>query len=182
MLHYQPIVSLRDGRVSHYEALVRLADEPDGRLVAPGSVPAGRRALRADPRRSTGWCSSKVARLAGRAGTASRRWRIAVNLSALSVTDAGMLAAHRARCLRAARRRPVAARDRADRDRGDLRHGPRERPSAPGCRRSAARSRSTTSARASAPSSTSSTCRSRYLKIDGDFIRGLPPRPPISSS
>ena len=36
VLHYQPIVSLADGRVSHYEALVRLADEPDGRLVAPG--------------------------------------------------------------------------------------------------------------------------------------------------
>ena len=42
------------------------------------------------------------------------------------------------------------------------------------CTRSAARSRSTTSAPASAPSSTSSTCPSAYLKIDGDFIRGLP--------
>ena len=44
MLHYQPIVSLADGRVSHYEALVRLADERDGRLVAPGSfLPAAER-------------------------------------------------------------------------------------------------------------------------------------------
>ena len=44
VLHYQPIVSLEDGRVSHYEALVRLADEPDGRLVAPGEfLPAAER-------------------------------------------------------------------------------------------------------------------------------------------
>src|SRR5690242_14465311 len=35
-VHYQPIVALADGRPSHYEALVRLADEPAGRLVAPG--------------------------------------------------------------------------------------------------------------------------------------------------
>ena len=28
VLHYQPIVSLADGRISHHEALVRLADEP----------------------------------------------------------------------------------------------------------------------------------------------------------
>ena len=30
-LHYQPIVALRDGRVSHYEALLRLADDPAAR-------------------------------------------------------------------------------------------------------------------------------------------------------
>src|SRR5271167_1015792 len=45
-LHYQPIVRLGDrrGPVSHYEALVRLADEPDGRLVAPGRfLPAAER-------------------------------------------------------------------------------------------------------------------------------------------
>ena len=30
MLHYQPIVSLADGSVSHYEALLRLAEEPVG--------------------------------------------------------------------------------------------------------------------------------------------------------
>src|SRR5438309_22414 len=44
VLHYQPIVSLLDGRVSHHEALVRLADERHGRLVAPGSfLPAAER-------------------------------------------------------------------------------------------------------------------------------------------
>src|SRR5947209_14638254 len=34
-IHYQPIVSLDDRRVAHYEALVRLADDPRGGLVAP---------------------------------------------------------------------------------------------------------------------------------------------------
>src|SRR5271155_1258582 len=44
VLHYQPILSLKDGRVSHHEALVRLADDPDGRLVAPGRfLPAAER-------------------------------------------------------------------------------------------------------------------------------------------
>jgi len=44
VLHYQPIVSLKDGSVSHYEALVRLADEPGGGLVAPGRfLPAAER-------------------------------------------------------------------------------------------------------------------------------------------
>src|SRR6476646_8256847 len=44
VLHFQPIVSLADGRVSHYEALLRLADEPEGRLVAPGRfLPAAER-------------------------------------------------------------------------------------------------------------------------------------------
>ena len=44
VLHFQPIVSLVDGSVSHYEALLRLADEPDGSLVAPGSfLPAAER-------------------------------------------------------------------------------------------------------------------------------------------
>src|ERR1700739_62853 len=43
-VHFQPIVSLRDGHAAHYEALVRLADEPDGRLIAPGSfLPAAER-------------------------------------------------------------------------------------------------------------------------------------------
>lgn len=43
-VHFQPIVSLRDGHAAHYEALVRLADEPDGRLIAPGHfLPAAER-------------------------------------------------------------------------------------------------------------------------------------------
>ena len=44
VLHFQPIVSLSDGRVGHHEALLRLADEPGGRLIAPGSfLPAAER-------------------------------------------------------------------------------------------------------------------------------------------
>lgn len=44
VLHYQPIVCLRTGGVSHHEALVRLADRADGQLVAPGRfLPAAER-------------------------------------------------------------------------------------------------------------------------------------------
>ena len=43
-VHYQPIVAVADGRAAHYEALVRLADEPSGPLVAPGRfLPAAER-------------------------------------------------------------------------------------------------------------------------------------------
>src|ERR1700689_1837093 len=43
VLHFQPIVSLEDGALSHHEALLRLADEPQG-LIAPGSfLPAAER-------------------------------------------------------------------------------------------------------------------------------------------
>ncbi len=34
-LHFQPIVSLQDGTVSHYEALLRLVEH--GELIAPGA-------------------------------------------------------------------------------------------------------------------------------------------------
>ncbi len=37
VVHYQPIVAIAGGAVSHHEALVRLADQPDGRLVAPAA-------------------------------------------------------------------------------------------------------------------------------------------------
>jgi EAL domain-containing protein (putative c-di-GMP-specific phosphodiesterase class I) len=96
VLHYQPIVSLRDGRVSQYEALVRLADEPGGWPVAPCRfLPAAERSgLIRDIDRMV---LDKVAaalrtdrRLAGEHG--ERRVSIAMNLSALSVTDGGMLA------------------------------------------------------------------------------------------
>jgi EAL domain-containing protein (putative c-di-GMP-specific phosphodiesterase class I) len=90
VLHYQPIVSLRDGQVTHYEALVRLADEPDGRLVAPGCfLPAAERyGLIRDVDRMV---IDKVTALLG-GDNGERDVSIAVNLSALSVTDAGMLA------------------------------------------------------------------------------------------
>jgi len=89
VLHYQPIVSLRDGTVSHHEALVRLADEADGRVVAPGSfLPAAERygmITHIDR-----FVLAKVAALLG-AERGDRRSTIAINLSALTVTDGTML-------------------------------------------------------------------------------------------
>jgi len=90
VLHYQPIVSLQDGSVSHYEALVRLADEPNGRLVAPARfLPAAERyGLIRDIDRMV---LEKVATLLG-GQRGERCASVAVNLSAVSVTDGGMLA------------------------------------------------------------------------------------------
>jgi EAL domain-containing protein (putative c-di-GMP-specific phosphodiesterase class I) len=89
VLHYQPIVSLPEGRVSCYEALLRLADEPNGRLVAPGLfLPAAERyGLIRDIDRMV------LDRVAGLLGGehVEPGVSIAVNLSALSVTDEGML-------------------------------------------------------------------------------------------
>jgi EAL domain-containing protein (putative c-di-GMP-specific phosphodiesterase class I) len=86
VLHFQPIVSLRDGLVSHHEALVRLADEPDGAVVAPGLfLPAAERyGLIRDIDRMV---LEHVCELLA----AEPQLRIAVNLSALSVTDETML-------------------------------------------------------------------------------------------
>ena len=94
-LHYQPIVALSDQRVSHHEALVRLDDEPDGRLVAPARfLPAAERygLIRELDRRVL----ERVIALLGdpvAALPAAKEppARIAVNLSALSVADPGML-------------------------------------------------------------------------------------------
>jgi len=88
-LHYQPIVSLRDGRVSHYEALLRLADEPGGALLAPGAfLPAAERygLIREIDR----MVLARVARMLGR-DPAMAGVTIAINVSALSVTDPTML-------------------------------------------------------------------------------------------
>jgi EAL domain-containing protein (putative c-di-GMP-specific phosphodiesterase class I) len=88
VLHYQPIVSLRDGRVSHYEALVRLADQADGSLVAPGRfLPAAERygLIRDIDRMVLG----KVAALL--ASEPEEGVCIAMNVSALSVSDGEML-------------------------------------------------------------------------------------------
>jgi len=90
VLHYQPIVSLADGRVSHYEALVRLADEPGERLVAPGMfLPAAERygLIQEIDRMAV----SRAVAVMGRE-LIGRATGIAVNLSALSITDRGMLA------------------------------------------------------------------------------------------
>lgn len=94
-VHYQPIVALADGRPAHYEALVRLADEPSGPLVAPGRfLPAAERyGLVRDIDRLV------LARVAALLGARAGGPRVAINLSALSVTDPAMLT-HVERCLR----------------------------------------------------------------------------------
>ena len=94
-VHYQPIVSLADGRPAHYEALVRLADDPSGSLIAPGRfLPAAERyGLVRDIDRLV------LARVAALLGSREDGPRVAINLSALSVTDPAMLT-HVERCLR----------------------------------------------------------------------------------
>jgi EAL domain-containing protein (putative c-di-GMP-specific phosphodiesterase class I) len=89
VLHYQPIVSLRDGRISHHEALVRMTQEAGGPLLAPHAfLPAAERCGLV--REIDRLVIDRVTRVLSRA--ASGGSRIAVNLSALSVTDAAMLA------------------------------------------------------------------------------------------
>lgn len=95
VLHYQPIVSLRPTRIrgmcaTHYEALIRLADEPDGRLVAPSEfLPAAER--HGLIRQIDRMVVAKVVRLLGEGLTGLYESRIALNLSAVSITDPGML-------------------------------------------------------------------------------------------
>jgi EAL domain-containing protein (putative c-di-GMP-specific phosphodiesterase class I) len=89
VLLFQPIVALADGRVSHYEALVRLADEPHGRLVAPGSfLPAAERyGLVRDIDRLV---LRRVSTLLAEERD-DRCPTVAINVSALSATDGLML-------------------------------------------------------------------------------------------
>jgi EAL domain-containing protein (putative c-di-GMP-specific phosphodiesterase class I) len=88
-LHFQPIVAIDCGWVVHYEALLRLADEPGGRLVAPASFlpTAERHGLVRDIDRMV---LSRVAALLG-SGQVEPGVGVAVNFSALSVTDDDML-------------------------------------------------------------------------------------------
>ena len=89
VLHYQPILTLQSGEVSHYEALVRLADEPGAPPLAPGAfLPAAERygLIREIDRVVV---SKAVAMLAG--DLAGSTVGVAVNLSALSITDGEML-------------------------------------------------------------------------------------------
>jgi EAL domain-containing protein (putative c-di-GMP-specific phosphodiesterase class I) len=90
VLHYQPIVSLADGRVAHHEALVRLADEPGEPVIGPASfLPAAERygLISAIDR----MVLDKVAALLGSQAD-GQTGGIAMNLSALSLTDDDMLA------------------------------------------------------------------------------------------
>jgi EAL domain-containing protein (putative c-di-GMP-specific phosphodiesterase class I) len=88
-LHFQPIVSLRDGTISHYEALLRLVEEPGGQLIAPGRfLPAAERyGLISEIDRMV---LSRVTRLLS-VEPALRGATVAVNVSALSVTDGSLL-------------------------------------------------------------------------------------------
>lgn len=89
-LHYQPIVSLQDGAISHYEALIRLADNDDGALTPPCAfLPAAERYGLIQ--RIDRMVIAKVCALMG-GELAEHGARVAVNLSALSITDLGMLA------------------------------------------------------------------------------------------
>jgi EAL domain-containing protein (putative c-di-GMP-specific phosphodiesterase class I) len=100
VLHYQPIVSLRDGVVTHHEALVRLQDA-DGRLLAPAAfLPAAERhAVISEIDRAVldkavaalSELSARPARARLRARAGVHSTAIAVNLSALSLTDEHML-------------------------------------------------------------------------------------------
>jgi EAL domain-containing protein (putative c-di-GMP-specific phosphodiesterase class I) len=89
VLHFQPIVSLHDGRVSHHEALLRLADGPE--VVAPGRfLPAAERhGLIAEIDAMV--VEKVVALLGARAAADGRGPVLAVNVSALSVIGDAML-------------------------------------------------------------------------------------------
>jgi EAL domain-containing protein (putative c-di-GMP-specific phosphodiesterase class I) len=103
VLHYQPIISLRDGRTSHHEALVRMSEGAGGPLLGPRAfLPAAERSGMV--REIDRMVVDRVARVLAR--SRKGHTRIAVNLSALSVTDAAMLA-HIHRCLQRHRVRPA---------------------------------------------------------------------------
>jgi EAL domain-containing protein (putative c-di-GMP-specific phosphodiesterase class I) len=86
-VHYQPIVSLADGRPSHHEALVRLADDPSGALIMPARfLPAAERyGLIRDIDRLV------LERVLRMLAARDDGMRVAINLSTLSVTDPAML-------------------------------------------------------------------------------------------
>jgi EAL domain-containing protein (putative c-di-GMP-specific phosphodiesterase class I) len=87
ILHYQPIMSLANGEVSHHEALVRLADDPEAPPLAPGAwMPVAERyGLISQIDRMV--VSKAVRQLAQEPAGVG----VAVNLSALSIVDGKML-------------------------------------------------------------------------------------------
>jgi EAL domain-containing protein (putative c-di-GMP-specific phosphodiesterase class I) len=89
VLHFQPIVSLHDRRVSHHEALLRLADGPE--VVAPAHfLPAAERyGLIAEIDAMV--VEKAVALLGACTADDGRGPIVAVNVSALSVAGDGML-------------------------------------------------------------------------------------------
>ena len=90
VLHFQPIVSLHDGVISQYEALLRLADGDGGAVLAPNVfLPAAERygLIRDIDRMVLDKVTAMLGGETGRGGV-----RIAVNVSAVSVTDGSLLA------------------------------------------------------------------------------------------
>ncbi len=89
VLHFQPILSLGEDRVTHHEVLLRLADSPDGSLVGPNEfLPAAERnGLVCEIDRMV---LDKAALLLARLQEERADAKIAVNVSALSVTHGAM--------------------------------------------------------------------------------------------
>ncbi|MHB8531195.1 MAG: EAL domain-containing protein [Solirubrobacteraceae bacterium] len=90
-LHFQPIVSLKHGGVSHFAARLRLVDRPGRGPIAPGAfLPAAERygLVREIDR----MVLSRATRLLARDATLDGAC-VAINVSALSVTDGTMLRA-----------------------------------------------------------------------------------------
>jgi diguanylate cyclase (GGDEF)-like protein len=79
-LHYQPVVSLKDGRIEGYEALIRWRDQ--GRLVLPGDfIPAAEQAMGAIYEVEA-WVLKTACRDLKRLPTGDPPVRVAVNFSA----------------------------------------------------------------------------------------------------
>ena len=149
VLHFQPIVSLSDRTVARHEALLRLADREDGRLVAPneflpaaerqradrrdrplgaraGDLAAGR-TRRRRARAPAGWpptsrrCRSATARLAGELERMFDRHGVEPSMLVLELTETAADPRPRPRPLLLRRDARARLRDRARRLRGRLR-------------------------------------------------------------
>jgi EAL domain-containing protein (putative c-di-GMP-specific phosphodiesterase class I) len=172
VLHYQPIVSLSDGRVAHHEALLRLADEADGSLIAPAAfLPAAERygLIREIDR----MVLDKVAAMLGDEG--ERHGAIAMNLSALSITDRGMLA-HIARGLERHGADPARLVIELT-ETASISDMPRAKAFCAGVERLGCAVALDDFGAGFGSFHYLKHLPFRYLKIDGDFIRGLPDSP-----
>lgn len=85
VLHFQPIVGLQEGRTSHYEALLRLPDSGCGPLLPPEPFLRAAERYGLAPALDRAVIEVACERL-GRSGAT-----VAINLSALSLTDASLV-------------------------------------------------------------------------------------------